>query len=542
MDSSHNNSTCSQQTTAPAGQSPSPNPNAAVCPRGAAALLSLAALAYAVLVVSHWSDAYVDFGDGNYLYISWRLSEGATLYKDLLAPQPPMHFLFGWLLAKFATLTHLPMLYVFRSFSVLLHLCMACLAAILACKVATLTGRDSRRGTIGALAGFVYLFLPIGFWWSLGYQSEPLEIVFLYGALLALLAGQRSRSAVAAGILAAAASLTNMTAAPYALFFLLYLVVRERQRALPYLVALILVWGGCTLILELKTGAYLENVIFNQVGSFPRKEFLPAGENVLTYAWRKILNEGRDVLALEGGFIILALVGLVHTVRAGRHSPRLELFVWSALALMASIVYVSKGGTMDYIFTIGEPAVAILTAIAVADLVSDNSSAQRLPWHKNTLPLAYLVTAVALIVVVWAPAIGFVARTLRQETFELDAYKTRQVVELMRQHTTEHDAVLAPPFYAFLAQRRIIADYSEIFLWTLKYYNEKQDKQRGRGVTSVEKIASALRARSIAFVALDLDQTGRIPEIKTAIDEHYRPLRQSEFRTLNTRLMFYVPR
>jgi hypothetical protein len=160
----------------------------------------------------------------------------------------------------------------------------------------------------------------------------------------------------------------------------------------------------------------------------------------------------------------------------------------------------------------------------------------------NTLPLLRWLVVGVIGVVVIGPGLGFVWRTLRQETYELDAYRTRHVVELMRQHAKENDVVLAPPFYAFLAKRRIIEDYSEIFLWTLKYYNEKQDGVRGRGVVTVEKIAAALRAKKVAFVALDLDQTGKLPEIRSAIEDCYQPLRQKEFRTLNTRLMFYIPR
>ena len=101
---------------------------------------------------------------------------------------------------------------------------------------------------------------------------------------------------------------------------------------------------------------------------------------------------------------------------------------------------------------------------------------------------------------------------------------------------------MSPPYYAFLAQRRIAEDYSEIFLWSLKYHNEKLDGIRGRGVETVERIARLLNEKKIAFVVLDLDQTGRIPEIREALDRNYIPVRQDELRTLNTRLMFYEPK
>ena len=42
--------------------------------------------------------------------------------------------------------------------------------------------------------------------------------------------------------------------------------------------------------------------------------------------------------------------------------PEREYLVWYSLALLLSALYVSKGGTGDYIFTIGEPAVALFAA------------------------------------------------------------------------------------------------------------------------------------------------------------------------------------
>ncbi len=504
--------------------------------------LGLVSVIYAGVVALHWNTGYIDFGDGNYLYISQRLAEGATLYRDILAPQPPLHLLLGMILAKAAGVLGLPTLFVVRAASLVLHVLMAWLSSALGAVTWRLSGERGSPSLAGALAGTIYLLFPLGFWWSQGYQSEPLEIIFLYGALWLLLSGNGLWSAALAGAGAALAALTNMTAAPYALFFLLYLAVRERRRALAYGATLVGLWGSVTVAMELATGAYLENVILNQVGSFPRKEFLPPGENVLTYAWRKILSEGRDVLALEGGWIVLALVGVAIFCRKARCVAKGELATWSALALMLSIVYVSKGGTMDYIFTIGEPAVAAFAALSVV-WVLERAPTNRLSlsWS-NTLPLAFGAALACLAIVVVAPGLGHISRTLWQETYELDEYRTRQVVDLIRQHSRDGEEILAPPFYAFLAGRKIVEDYSEIFLWTLKYFNERQDRVRGRGVATVERIAQALEEKRVAFVALDLDQTGRIPEIRSALERHYEPLRSKEFRTLNTRLMFYKPR
>ena len=46
-----------------------------------------------VVVISTWGWTYWDFGDGNYLYVGRRINEGLVPYRDILAPQPPLHLL-----------------------------------------------------------------------------------------------------------------------------------------------------------------------------------------------------------------------------------------------------------------------------------------------------------------------------------------------------------------------------------------------------------------------------------------------------------------
>ncbi len=504
-------------------------------------VLAIVSLLYAALVASHWDTGYIDFGDGNYMYLSWRMSEGAGLYKELLAPQPPMHLLVGAALAKCARALGLPMLYGFRIFSLTVHLLTAWLVAAAARRCAWGIS-PSMKPWVGVGAGTIYLALPIGFWWSLGYQSEHQEIVWLLLTFLLILKGGKT-ALVGAGLCAGFATLTNMTAAPYALFAAGYLLVRQTRAAWFYVVPFVMLVLSVVGVMEWRTGAYLENVIFNQVGSFPRRELLPPGENVLTYAMRKIRSEGMDVLRLEGGFILLALVGLGLALRTKQSlPPSAEFAAWWAIFSMCSIVYVSKGGTMDYIFCLGEPYVAAFAAMAVAHVIPPVKGMRRRDLLADTTPLSRWVVFLALGVVTLAAPIGFIRATLAQRSYELDAHTTEQVVDQIRRRVPDNGLVLSPPYYAFLAERRIAEDYSEIFLWSLKYHNEKLDGIRGRGVETVERIARLLDEKKIAFVVLDLDQTGRIPEIREALDRNYIPVRQDELRTLNTRLMFYEPK
>jgi hypothetical protein len=504
-------------------------------------ILAIVSFLYATLVASHWDTGYIDFGDGNYMYLSWRMSEGAVLYKDLLAPQPPMHLLVGAALAKCAQAVGIPMLYAFRMFSLTIHLLTAWLVAVVARQCAW-GFSAALRPWVGLGGGLLYLMLPIGFWWSLGYQSEHQEIVWLLLTFLLILKGG-NLAMVGAGLTAGLAMLTNMTAAPYALFAVGYLLARRTHAAWFYIVPFTVLVGAVVTLMEWRTGAYLENVIFNQVGSFPRKELLPPGENVFSYAIRKIRTEGMDVLRLEGGFILLALFGLWLALRARPLPiPNAEFAAWWAILSLCSIVYVSKGGTMDYIFCLGEPYVAAFAAMAVVQVLPPVQGMRLSELLRDTTPLSRWVVFLGLGLVTLAAPIGFIRATLAQQSYELDAYSTEKVVEQIRRRVPKDGLVLSPPYYAFLAHRRIAEDYSEIFLWSLKYHNEKLDGIRGRGVETVERIARLLNEKKIAFVVLDLDQTGRIPEIREALDRNYVPVRQNELRTLNTRLMFYEPK
>src|SRR5947207_1964847 len=96
--------------------------------------LLLAAI-YCGVVIPFWNRGYLDFGDGNYMYISWRLAHGAVLYRDVLAPQPPMHFLAGVSIVGVAELIGADVLFAFRAFSLALHVITLFLVIALARRV-----------------------------------------------------------------------------------------------------------------------------------------------------------------------------------------------------------------------------------------------------------------------------------------------------------------------------------------------------------------------------------------------------------------------
>lgn len=524
-------------TSAPSPASAGPRPRAV--PR---LVLAVCCAIYAVLVASHWNRGYIDFGDGNYIYIAWRMAEGVTIYRDILAPQPPMHLVTGMWLVKLSALLGTPMIFAFRAFSLLLHVATAVLVYAGANRLARHRHAEPAVSQApGAWAAAIYLLLPLGFWWGMGYQSEPLEMVFFMSAFVLFLRWTRP-AMVAAGVLMALATLTNMSAAPYTLFCAGYLAVRRPRLLAAYLVPCVALLVGVAVVMEARTGAYMENVILNQVGSFPRAEFLPAGQTLFTYAWGKVVREGMDVFILQGGFVVLALMGLLRYARRGEPTAR-EFSVFYGFFAMCSILYVSKGGTMDYIFTIGEPFVAIFAGLLLWHFWRKHMAGwtRRLSWGDWT-PVAVAMTLAALAVVMMGRGLSHSWATLKQRTYELDEHASLRVADTIRRNVPPDGLVLAPPFYAVLAERRIVEDYSEVLLWQIKYHNEVHDGVRGRGVETTERVAEMLRQRRVDFVVLDLDQTGSIRPIREAIDAAYEPARTTELRTLNTRLMFYRPK
>lgn len=509
-------------------------------------VLAVAAAGYAAFAINAgWTPGYIDFGDGNYLYIASRIADGAVVYRDILAPQPPMHLFTGAFLVKISQWAGAESaLYVIRGFSLMLHLATFWV-------VADLARRAWGSSAAGAVAGVVFLVLPIGLWWSLAYQSEPLEIFFL--VVMMEFALRRGRAAdVMTGVFGALAALTNATAAPFLLVLIVYMLARNWKRALWIALPAIVFAGAVTLVLEVWTGGYfLQNVVLNQVGTYPKGRFW-------SYALGKIASEGADIFLLEGVFIIIAIFGLM---RFFRESPieaeRRDGLAWFGIATMGSFVYVTKGGTMDYIYCLAGPALAIFGAgewLAVgrkylqpeADAPRDLSA---------NLVRAFAIAFFALIAL--GPAARFYGNLLDQDAFELKdlSHATRpdgtvgpnveQVVRWIERYSKPGDTILAPPYYAFLADRKLWGDYSELFIWRIKDYNDRLERNpEGEGWSKTRAMAEAIANRELPIVIIELGQQGELPEVRAALAEHYQSILEEPgyYETLNTRLGVYVPK
>jgi len=528
---------------------------------------------HAVFILSTWSKpTYWDFGDGNYLYISRRITQGVVLYRDILAPQPPMHFVAGAALARAGDAFFPPQYWhlAFRAFSLLLRSATAVLIFLMAARFFQAaakngtSGADETNGTkeeaakgagapdaraysVGLLAAAIFLFLPIGFWWQLGYQSEPLEIFFLLLAVWGVWSMERRGALIGAGIASALAAHTNMTAAPYFVCNAVFLLCRRPRSAPFYLAPFFILYFAIAFAAGAATdGAFWNNVLFNQAGTFPPPPMLWG------YLAEKLPRMMNIVLGLEGQWLVVAAAGIGVFLLQGRFSgsneesarldrQRREYLVWSAIGHWLSICFTAKGGTVDYIFTIGEPFVAFFAACGLAGAwqwLRPLDGLRHARWG-DTTPFLRAGGFALLVVFALLPPVYYMTRMLARE---LPADQAERVFFLIDHYTRPGDPLLAPPFYAVMTRRRVAAEYSENFIWTINYRNERRDGIEGPGVAKVLELASMLRAKKIPLVLLDMDQTGRIPEIRAALDAEYHQIESRVFETRNTRLTFWIPR
>lgn len=516
-------------------------------------LLAMGSAVYAMLMVYRINFAYLDFGDGNYLYISQRLAQGLTLYKDIVSPQPPLHVYLGSLLMSVADSIESQLTLV-RTFSVLLHL----LSMVLVVAVTYTIWGVARTAT---LAGLIYLVLPIGLWWGQGYQSEPLLQVLMLATFLALLHGGKAGLALGA-VAAALACMTNMAFLPYLGLHILYVVGRYRNQRLWlwFIGPLVLLSAlAFTYWNAVSGGAYIENVWSNQVGSFPKEGTVP-------YILRKWTYQGHELLKQEGAFILLALLGMFSQwrQRSAQAGISIDYAVWYGLASLGSLVFVAKGGTMQYIFTLGEPMVAVFAAFYL----------YRIHEQYLSIPLRQLgpvagagrvCAVVILILMLGLPTYIMTLQMSRDELperiYERSHEEVIAIVRDIERHSPPGGLILAPPFYCFVSGRPMAGECPETYLIGIRYLNERRriggllgyqppaslrEMQRlavERGLISesmldhgivnlVERIVAPLRNREVHYVLLNVEPRqafAMIAELYPPLAANYEPVGERNY-------------
>lgn len=536
-------------------------------------------LLYLVWLKPPISRAYVDFGDGNYQYISWRLSQGVHLYTDILSPQPPLHLWLGCLVVKLSRVSGWDSLEIFRWST---HFIRAGSALCL-----FLIGwRLFRSGGVGWLASAVFLFLPEGYRWSSGYQSEHLEILFLLTGLLASLSGHLwSRCvAVACGI---CALWTNMSSLPFSAILFLHALICPQFSIIPLAAGagfFGLMLGGSFL---LAGRAFWENVWSNQVASIPSQ----------ASAWMASLSEqGTTILTLEGGFILLAILGLYRFIHSsGCGSPATESFRSRALVVLFGIaslgsgIYVVKGGTVDYIFSLGEPLIALFSSWALISWIRQspawNGGCHKEPHSAHWIRIAcQSVLIIGLVAILgWQPyrlARGLhfqmapgvdLADQSQGRIVEFSDLEVHTLLRVIRELAPEGSTLWAPPFLAALSQHPIAMDLSETYLWWVRWQREIQSGIKDPGVDRMLSGLTDLIEKKALPLLLINDRTGqwgmllvpgrqlnhvpirtldpRIERLQSMLEQHYQPIRKFPgsdqklyFQGWNERLEVWVPK
>lgn len=546
------------------------------------ALWGLLALVYLAVGKAPISRAYLDFGDGNYQYISWRLTQGVQLYTDILSPQPPFHLWMGAALVRIAETFGMEPLSLFR-WSI--H----ALRVLTSLSVFGVGWLLFRSGGVAWLASLVFLILPEGYRWSQGYQSEHLELLFLTagwaGVLSRTLPGR-----VLAGVFAVFALWTNMSSLPFAFLLMghaawLPSFSWKALSAATLTLALLL-----TLCLGLAGPAYIENVWSNQVASIPDS---PS-------AWiASLVSEGTTIIMLEGLFILLALLGMVRFVHLENADYGLSERVLTTLYGVASVgaaVYVIKGGTVDYIYMLAEPAIAVFAASALAGfLVLLN---QRTPEEGRApvvprvgLALCQITLVLGLITLLaWQP-VQFSGGVRYQSGAGVDLpdqsqgriveysdVEVRTLEQVIEHFAKPGDIIWAPPFLAALTRRALAMDLSETYLWWVRW-NHSLDKGKDEGVDRMIEGMTRLIEDEKLSVLLINDRTGqwgqllvpnrilvipstngpqevplrkldpRLDRLQSALETHYHPVlvhpgsdEKLYFQGWNKRIEVWVPK
>jgi len=521
----------------------------------------LVVLAFAAAFhASQWSWAYIDFGDGNYLYASARVRSGAMLYRDVLSPQPPVHTLIGVAALSFGDHVLGTDLWGVRLYSLLLRLATIALLAELVVRYARdLFQMDEYRARLLRLCVMTCVAIaPITLWWTRGFQTHP-TVVMLQILLLFTWRESRWWGGLVGGIVTAIACQTSMTAVPFAMCWGLLTIVFRPAWGMAHAAAALGVWWGVAFGADALTGAYFANVIENQVGSFPREDV--TGEPLYQYVLRKWFREGAKILSLDGLAMVLALGALagVGQILIRRASwSRASLAPWFPPALYSvlwwgSFAFVAKGATADYIFTLGESFLFAWSGIGAFWLMSIEARCLRktpgfieVPsaGRRNVRTTQWMAALVALgWFVRW---LFFVSQISRGQQDEHGPETTQRVIELVQSRVPADQPILAPPWYAFASRRRIAGEYAEIFLWNIKYWNETllpefRGKPPGPGTLAIRNLAGMLERGEIPLVLLDEKQTGQVPEIRAAIDRFYKPLFSQIGSSMNTPIQAYVP-
>jgi hypothetical protein len=539
-----------------------------------AILFFVAAALYVIFVLHNLSLAYLDFGDGNYAYISARMAQGVPLYTDIISPQPPLHLNIGAALL-WAFPAPLPGLWALRLYTAFTHL-------LTALGIALCSMRLFGRPREAALAFALTLFLPVGLWWTLGFQSEATLLPLLVFAFYFLLTGGKRGLSLSA-ICCLLGLFTNMTALPFVILhgiavYLLYPKLRRYFFA-PLGAGLL---AGLLYFQFTTQGAFWVNVWGNQVGTYP--------PNILDYSLAKLLDNGLTIVHVEGGILLLCLAGIFAATRTtvDGDTPLLAMpiamrryVLWVGALHLGSILFITKGGTVNYIFCLAEPIVALFAARALVMIFA--------LWKRiirDLHPLGMVgrglihVCLVSMLIVPparllaslwvmnWKSGTSSTVDLLhRVNPSESGKAKVIRALAWIEQYSAPGDMILTPPYYAFAANRPLPGECSSTFMLGIRYFNTLEEFDGQKNYKSMKQahqsssnalikkktlpilnhtmiISKALSTKNVKVV---LWRERRhpfylIPEIKKALEQNYYPVPGHTIQNANEKLLLYLPK
>ena len=155
-----------------------------------------------------------------------------------------------------------------------------------------------------------------------------------------------------------------------------------------------------------------------------------------------------------------------------------------------------------------------------------------------------------LVILFARPAQWIYRVVYEQRAYELNETGVKRIRQLIEEHSKPGEAILAAPYYAFIAQRRLVEEYSELFIWHIKYLLEQHVEHRdGPGTLKAHAIAEALRKKAVPVVVMEMDkgslaprQVFSIKEVNEAIAQNYQPLLAQPLEGLNEMIAVMAPK
>ena len=404
------------------------------------AFLTLASL-FLILGLISIDRSCLDASDSAYLISADAISRGLMPYRDFLAAHPPLLFLLGaplaWLKAGV-----LP----FRIFSVVI-------AAGTGLVAWRLSGRLTGNSHIAFLAGALALFAPLGVFFSKLFLSDSLVSLLGMGTLFLLMYGTR-RATAGAGALAVLGMLTKLTYLPLFLLAIAYLAIYKREQLKLFVIVALGGTAASVLVLEALThGVYLADILWAQASKGYSLGNLRGG---LGRIWQ-----------MDWPLLVPAAAGLFYAVREWRRAAipgrsrlsRGNLFLllgWLAAGVVLLATLPAEGHDTN-LFQAAEPAVALLAAWGIIALATSGRF------------LAVMAT-------LWlALAVSFMAVKDREFFTRSNADFVAETVAGIQDITPGGEGILAPGCYAIEADRPVIHNFYDQFLWEEKYKRSDED-------------------------------------------------------------------